>query len=595
MSSKGIFTSEEKEKLKGMYESRLSRLGPSHALDCLTQLASSVIGVPTSLVTLLGPDVQWIKSRYNFGLDVTPLESSFCRRTVQRKDLTIIEDALDDDEFKCNDLVNSAPYVRFYAGAPLFDSEGAAIGGVCVIDYEPRKLSDKEAEMLRAFSVIASNLLESSNNVGFVDSVTFLPNQQRLMRDLDALHARQDEDHVLPKTVIVLEVVSTSGYHELAKSYGVEAVEEVSKNIADLLRVCLSERHLLYAVSLSRFSVLVPQSERGAVIDIVAALNFRIGAGGNTALPVNLQVCAGYYDFDPLAIAPRDTFRRALSALYEALAYREPVMAYQVNFDNAQQRKVKLINSLPEALEDRQLYLMVQPKINMRSGEVVGLEALLRWRHPEFGELSPMEFVPLVAQTYMVNDLTHWVVREALGIISRFHEKGCYLTISVNVTTTNLFDDSFFNCVESMLGEFGVDPKYLEIECLETEELLEDYRIASVLQALRDIGVRIALDDFGSGYSNLNYLRRIPVDVVKIDRSIIKDMEVDAGSRAIVFRLVQILKHFDYGIVAEGIENQATADQLLQFGCVVGQGYYFYRPMIWEKALESFAQCLPSS
>ncbi|WP_189442552.1 EAL domain-containing protein, partial [Salinicola rhizosphaerae] len=256
-------------------------------------------------------------------------------------------------------------------------------------------------------------------------------------------------------------------------------------------------------------------------------------------------------------------------------------------FDQDQRRQLALTHGLSAALEsDDQLYLLYQPKIDLHSGKMVGVEALMRWKHPVYGEVPPMDFIPLISQTTLINPLTCWVIREAARAIQQFEAAGHPTVVSVNVTTTNLIDEAFYDDLLAILQAQQIEASLLEVECLEMEELLKDPRALNTLTKLRALGVRVALDDFGSGYSNLNYLRRIPADVIKLDRALISDIATDAGSRAIVFRLIQMLNHFGFEIVAEGIEDQPTVDLLKRYNCHTGQGYFFYRPLKLADAIE---------
>ncbi|WP_110603233.1 sensor domain-containing phosphodiesterase [Salinicola lusitanus] len=585
-------TRSERQKLAMLEAQRLAQLGPDRSLDNITRLVTQLLGVPTSLVTLIGEERQWIKAKHNFPVSETPANLAICQRTIERNALTVIEDTTLDEEYRNNPLVFAEPRIRFYAGAPVFSSEGQAIGCVCAIDYQPRSLSEHERGILVTLAELAKSIFETSNTVGFIDSVTMLPNRQKLIRDLKTLNDRAPEQAALPATLIFVETTRPGYYNELIHGFGIDAVESQSRDVANLLRISLPSNQILYAVTLSRFAILVTQADRRVAFTALEALAVRLSDGEyETNLPTRLNLCTGYYDFEPRVTRPVDAFGRALSALHEALSKRKPVMPYCMAFDQAQRRQLELTTGLLEALQaSDQLHLVYQPRVSLLSGEVVGVEALLRWNHPRYGNVPPLDFIPLISQTTLITPLTQWVVCEAIYAIKRFELEGVPMVVSVNVTTTNLLEESFALDILDMLDEQGVSPEYLEVECLEMEELLQDPRAVETIQVFRDAGVRVALDDFGSGYSNLNYLRRIPADVIKLDKSLVSDVASNADSRAIVFRLIQMLQHFGFEIVAEGIEDQATADRLRDFRCDAGQGYFFHRPLSLEAALEATRQ-----
>ncbi|ART62033.1 sensor domain-containing diguanylate cyclase [Kushneria marisflavi] len=582
MSLEQNLSASERQRLAELEAFRLSRLGANHLLDKLTNVIAQLLHTPTSLVTLVGSDRQWLKAKCNFGPDETARDVSFCQRTIERNDLVVVEDATLDSEFRNNPLVTSDPHIRFYAGAPLTTADGHLVGGVCIIDYQPRQLSDKEGDLLKSFADIASGILETSNNVGFIDPVTLLPNRQRLMKDLTDLNTRSDKPH----TLILLETARQGYYYDLARGFGIDAVEHISYKVANLLRISLPPGLKLYSVMLSRMAILVPQSEKQQVFDALQDFNKRIKKAFRTRLPVRLEVRVGYHDFDPATTRAKTAFRRSFCALYDALTHNEPVMPYRTDFDKAQRRQLELANGLGDALKsDHQLYLVYQPRVCLKARQIVGFEALLRWHHPRLGEVPPSDFIPLISQTTLINPLTLWVIREVAKAIKRFETLNIHLPVSINVTTTNLIDDQFAGRVSKILTEREISPALIEIECLETEELLNNPLAVNTLDTLRSHGIRIALDDFGSGYSNLKYLRRIPAQVIKLDKSLITNIHKDPDGLKIAAHLIQMLQGLGFEVVAEGIEDAVVADHLEALNCNVGQGYFFYRPMPLEETL----------
>ncbi|WP_189446288.1 hypothetical protein, partial [Salinicola rhizosphaerae] len=245
--------------------------------------------------------------------------------------------------------------------------EGRAFGCMCVIGYEPRQLNDVEREILQSVAEIAGSALEASNNVGFVDSATMLPNRQRLMRDIEALQARASARSSKPYTLIFLETTKPGYYYELVRGFGIDAVERQSLSIANLLRISLPVAHGLYAVTLSRFAILLPAEDKEPTFMLIERLNDRFASHGfETMLPIPLNLKAGYYDFDPFEVRAADAFRRSFSALHESLSVRVSPMPYSPTFDQDQRRQLALTHGLSAALEsDDQLYLLYQPKIDL--------------------------------------------------------------------------------------------------------------------------------------------------------------------------------------------------------------------------------------
>ena len=261
-------------------------------------------------------------------------------------------------------------------------------------------------------------------------------------------------------------------------------------------------------------------------------------------------------------------------------------------FDMAQDREVQAQREqqlrLAAALADNELVLFYQPKVDLETGAVVGAEALMRWRHPERGLLPPGEFLWQAADSELEIDLGEWVICTALHQLDQWqHTPGSLpddLCISVNLSGHQLLKPGFFNFLQRSLAEHpGVDPHHLELEILESAAIADMATAAHVMTQCRALGVRFALDDFGTGYSSLAYFRTLPVDVIKIDQSFVRDMLQDADDHGIVQSVVYLAHAFHRPVIAEGVETLAHAAALLRLGCHLGQGYGIARPMPAEQ------------
>lgn len=215
----------------------------------------------------------------------------------------------------------------------------------------------------------------------------------------------------------------------------------------------------------------------------------------------------------------------------------------------------------------------------MSTGACTGVEALIRWRHPERGLVPPSEFIPLAEQTALIGPLTDLVLRMALLQASAWKEQGRPLSIAVNVSIRNLEDGSFPLKIASLLATYGVHPSALEIEVTETGLMSAQNKVINALQSLRQLGVKVALDDFGVGQSSLAYLRNLPADVLKLDRSFIHDVSRDTKDQTIVQAIIGAAHKLEFEVVAEGIEDEPTYERLRSFACDFGQGYFIARPL----------------
>ena len=255
-------------------------------------------------------------------------------------------------------------------------------------------------------------------------------------------------------------------------------------------------------------------------------------------------------------------------------------------FDMEQDDAVKVqresLKSIRIALDDNQFVLHYQPKVNMRTGAIIGVEALIRWNHPEKGLLSPIEFLPAIENTPLMIEVGEWVIDSALTQISQWQAMGLQLSVStsVNIAAVQLQQYDFTDRLTTLLSAHpDVEPRYLELEVLETSALDDIHDVSTIMNDCIALGVKFALDDFGTGYSSLTYLRRLPTSSIKIDQSFVRDMLIDTNDLAIVEGVIALAKSFKRDVIAEGVETVEHGTELLKMGCELAQGYGIAKPM----------------
>ncbi|WP_367849854.1 EAL domain-containing protein [Rhodoferax sp. WC2427] len=253
-------------------------------------------------------------------------------------------------------------------------------------------------------------------------------------------------------------------------------------------------------------------------------------------------------------------------------------------FDSAQDAEFKNRSlqqeQVAQGLRQQEFVLYYQPKVNMRTGAIVGAEALVRWQHPQRGLLPPGVFLPAIEKHPLSDALGLWVLEAALQQMSAWQLQGLSLPVSVNVAARQLQHAGFPSQLADLLAHYpSVDPKCLELEVLETSALEDINSTASILQACHGLGVRFAMDDFGTGYSSLTYLRHLPVETLKIDQSFVRDMLIDQSDLSIVVGVIGLAVAFQRDVIAEGVETVAHGERLMELGCVLAQGYQIARPM----------------
>jgi EAL domain-containing protein (putative c-di-GMP-specific phosphodiesterase class I) len=284
--------------------------------------------------------------------------------------------------------------------------------------------------------------------------------------------------------------------------------------------------------------------------------------------------------------------RQADQAMYQAKqSGKNCYHVFDLEKDSAISIQRESLEQIKEAMDNREFILYYQPKVNMTTGEVIGVEALIRWEHPEHGLLFPIEFLPIIEDHTISIELGEWVIETALSQIEIWQTVGLDIPISVNISALQLQQTNFVSRLEKLLtAHAAVDPYLLELEVLETSAIGDIAQVSTVMNRCLNLGVRFALDDFGTGYSSLTYLRRLPADLIKIDQIFVRDMLVDPDDLAIIEGVIGLSKAFGRKVIAEGVETIEHGKALLQIGCELGQGYGIAKAMkasdiqVWVKS-----------
>ena len=278
--------------------------------------------------------------------------------------------------------------------------------------------------------------------------------------------------------------------------------------------------------------------------------------------------------------------RKAMIAVRSAKWSRTTIQTYKESIDLYSAKRLSLMSELKSAIQNDQLELYFQPKIDLKTKTVIGMEALIRWNHPSQGILGPDKFISLAENTGLIKPLTQWVINKALATLGRFFSKGFNLTVSVNVSARNLLEEDFVDSVNQALLNSSVSANKLIMEVVESE-MIEDIELTiQTLARLNDLGLLLSIDDFGTGYSSLEYLKKLPVNELKIDRSFVSDMSDDSDDKLIVSTTLAIAHQLGLHVVAEGIENESTLELLRAMSCDIGQGYYISAPLSEKDFLE---------
>jgi EAL domain-containing protein (putative c-di-GMP-specific phosphodiesterase class I) len=281
------------------------------------------------------------------------------------------------------------------------------------------------------------------------------------------------------------------------------------------------------------------------------------------------------------AVDAEQLLRQADQAMYQAKkAGKSTYRFFDAHQDILEREQLEALSRLEQALEQQEFVLYFQPKVNMRTGQVIGVEALIRWQHPQQGLLSPAAFLPALAGQALMVKLGDWVLEAAVQQLAGWQQEGLDLPISVNVDAIQLGQQDFISKLQQVLQRYPqVNPADLELEVLETGALNDIQHTAQLIRECHALGVRLSLDDFGTGYSSLAYLKHLEVDVLKIDQGFVRDMLHDPDDLVILGGIIGLADAFGRGLIAEGVETPESVEFLLQLGCECGQGYAIARPM----------------
>ncbi len=539
------------------------------------RLASQALNIPGSFISVIDDEFQYIRASHNFKLERSSREDSLCRYAVDSDAAVVVPDTFLDNRFAAHPLIIGAPFIRFYAGVPLKNRDGINLGTLCVTDIQPHPFTPAQITTLTLLSSLVMSFLEAWHSAGFIDPVTNLPNRQRLIRDMHYLAAAGD---TTLRRLVLIDCIDMPRAYELARSMGMAPVESLLKDVATLLPLRLrpAPSDILYTVATGRFTRADSRISANWVACQMAGISADLGEG----LSVGLSTHTGEVDFVSGIFPPHETLRQAVSALHEAIDRGLPSLRFSEATDNKRTQDFTLVNDLARALrENSGLYLVYQPKICLQSGKPIGLEALIRWRHPVHGELSPASFIPLAEQTEILTSLTTWVIDNVITRLKRLRNSCIQLPITINVSERDFSIDGFADVLEERMLKAKLPTSLLGIECLETERIVESPSAMRGLEMLKLRGFGISLDDFGTGYSNISYLRRMPLDVIKLDRSLISELSSDTASRIIARNIIAMLKELDYVVLAEGVECVDTVEALTEYGCDQAQGFFYSRPL----------------
>ena len=552
-------------------------------LEHIVTMVGDYFQAPIALISIVDEQRLWYTARIGLTAREAPRQDSFCAYAILNNEPFQVLDATQDVRFRDNPLVTGEPGIRFYAGMPLTTPEGLALGSLCVIDTKPREaLSDLELTMLSHFAELTMTRILSLRRSTFIDQPTGLFNRERLIDDVAQLNVEAQS-----RVLVVVDVIAPTHLNDIVRVLGYDYSLELMQCMKRTLQTQLPAGSCLYRVSPTRFAFLPPEAPERELTHlyerIIAAFETPVQCG---AIPVKTQVGLGVLRLK-IDILEQDWLRLAISSADDARNRRIGWAPYDPRLDMDQQRAFTLLSGLSDALHScRQLRLVYQPRIRLDDGHCTSVEALLRWDHPLLGPIGPAEFIPLAEKFALIRPLSLWVAEHAIIQAAQWHQQGASFKVAINVSASDLDDPALVDHIIELLDTHHLTGDSLEVEFTESALMRSPVEVSRQLQRLRSLGVEVAIDDFGSGYSNWSYLRDLPATTVKLDQSFIRNLSDDEKDRRLVRTIIDLAKRLEMHVVAEGIETQATRDLVAHWGCDEGQGYLIARPMSADAMLD---------
>lgn len=462
-------------------------------------------------------------------------------------------------------------------------------GCLSVADRIGGEISHFEPVDLQLMETIAANvgiavqnerLLDQLRYDAYHDPLTGLPSRRR------SLAALQEALSItVPNEVVAVFMFDVDSLHEINDALGHEAGDTALKEFAKRLKAHAPAASFLGRIDSDEFILQTRLASTDEALDTArrlrAAVQGPFEVGG---VAVSLSAAVGVVTHPDFAADADELLKRADGATRQAKNAADGVQLYHSGLESESLRRIGLAADLRRALDKGRLEVHFQPKVRLDRaagdpGAVIGAEALVRWPHPTFGLVAPEEFIPIAGSTGQLGQLTEMVLDEALRRSAEWAGEDGPLPMAVNLSPRTLADKDFPDKVAALLERHGVAPERLTFEITEDDVVSGEPRLTPALDRLHEMGVRLSVDDFGTGYSSLAYLRRLPVQEIKIDLRFVQGMATDADDRAIVEAVLGLARHFAIDVVAEGIEAHQTVEELRELHCEAGQGYYFSRPL----------------
>jgi len=578
-----LLPSDEGDRLAQLRDFAVLEAEPDEDCDRLVRLAATLCGAPMAALTFVDADRQYYCSRVGIPLAQVPRVRGLCAHAILDADrLLEVGDTAQVPWFDTQLFGAAHAGVRHYAGAPLGTRKGSAIGVLCVMDHAPRKLSDSQRNALLQLAQAITSHLELRRQLRIAtltDRHTGLPNWSHFESQFEAAQHRSG----------VLSFVRLKTIGQINSAHGFRVADALVRQAAERLRALTDGRAMIAGVKRGLFVLFFPGADPEEFASKTApALTKQLRA----PYPVNhlTLVCPvhlGSAAFPRDGATLDDAVGAADSALQSAIERDEPVAFFDKSVDTLANSHFRLEPQLRTALERHQFVNYYQPKIDLATGRIHSVEALIRWIHPERGLVAPSDFVPALESTGLIRDVGRHILKRAVADWARWRDAGLPAPrVAVNVAAAQLRNEDFVSELQAALDTVGGDASAISLEVTESVLIGNMEQAIRVLTQVRALGIPVAIDDFGTGYSSLAYIVTLPVDEVKIDRTFVHKLTEDLSYRDIVATCISLARNLNLEVVAEGVETVEQARVLRTLRCDRVQGFLYSPPVPAEQMAE---------
>ncbi len=451
---------------------------------------------------------------------------------------------------------------------------------------------DKQRQLIKQQSEALKSALEQLQHYAQHDQLTGLFNRDQIYRILEKLIAGSARN----RTVMALLFLDLDHFKHINDSLGHDVGDQLLKSVAKRICSVLRESDFVARLGGDEFAVILNNLESRNAAGLVAQkiIDQLVVPHVLTEHEILVSCSIGIAFYDENYENSSDMLKAADSAMYQAKRKgRSQYAFYSADLEEQAIRRLELARALNEAIDKNELSIYYQPQLNTKDGRIVGLEALMRWQLN--GEwIGPYEFIPIAEESGLIPKLGEWMLVNSCKQIKAWQDAGVFaanVRVAVNISNRQLQAGNFLDILQRALTQSGITPKCLELELTESAVMHDPDNTISLFNEIHKMGIDIAVDDFGTGYSSLSYLRKLPIDTLKIDRSFVQDIDVDANDEAIVNAIIGLAHHLGLQVVAEGVETEKQRKHLLSQGCDILQGYLFSRPLPAEQ-VPALAQSL---